>query len=344
MANSFAEIDAFWERPFEVCPDDEPRQQLELVRYATLAPNAHNTQAWQFGLGPGVIRLFPDYTRSMPHGDPGDRELWISLGCALEQLLISARHVGYAPDVDYFPSQEPEETIVVRLARGEPETDDTYFSAIPRRHSNRNPYDGKPIPAADLAALAQAGAQDGVQIRVVTEPSEIERIITVVKQGFTWQRSNKAFQDELYSWIRFSPSSIAGKRDGLTSRALGRPQIPDAMGRFLVKVLAITGLEEKEIVGKIRGSSAVLVLATEANDRLAWVRAGQSLARVTLRAVALGISCAHLNNNWQWEATNVPLRRAIALGDAHPQVAIRLGYAAPLPHAPRRAVEEVLRR
>lgn len=343
MANAFAEIDAFWETPFEVCPEDEPRQQREFVRYATLAPNAHNTQAWQFALSPGVISLFPDYTRGMPHGDPGNRELWISLGCALEHLLIAARHVGYTPDVDYFPPTAPEESIVVRFRSGKPEADDTYFNAIPRRHSNRNSYDGRPIPTADLAALSQVIAQSGVQAHVLTDPCEVERIIAVVKQGFAWQRSSKAFQDELYSWIRFSPSSIAGKRDGLSSRALGRPQIPDAIGRFLVKVLAITGLEEKEIVGKIRGSSAVLVLTTNDNDRLAWVRAGQSLARIKLQATALGISCAHLNNNLQWEATKAPMRRAIALGNAHPQVAIRLGYAAPLPHAPRRAVEDVLR-
>ena len=343
MANAFAAIDAFWETPFVVCPEDEPRQQRELVRYATLAPNAHNTQAWQFALGPGMIRIFPDYSRSMPHGDPGNRELWISLGCALEQLLIAARHVGYAPTVNYFPADESEECLRVRFLPGEPDADDALFAAIPRRQSNRNAYDGKAIPAVDLAALAQAIAHPGVHAHLFTERGEVERVVAVVKGGFAWQRGNKAFQRELYSWIRFSPGSITGKRDGLSSRALGRPLIPDPLGRFIVKLLAITGLEEKEIVGKIRSSSALLVLATDDNDRLAWVEAGQSLARVKLQATARGICCAHLNNNWQWDATKAPLQRALALGTTHPQVAIRLGYAAPLPHAPRRAVEDVVR-
>lgn len=186
-------------------------------------------------------------------------------------------------------------------------------------------------------------ARDGVQAHIFTDPSEIERIITVVLQGSARQRSNKAVQDELYSWTPFSPGLLAGTRDGLSSRALGRPQIPIAMSRFLVKALALTGLREREIVGKIRGSSAVLVVATDGNDRLEWGRAGQRLARVRLQAVALGISCAHLNNNWQWQATKAPMQRAIAVGDAHPQVAFRLGYAAALPHAPRPPVEEVLR-
>jgi hypothetical protein len=129
----------------------------------------------------------------------------------------------------------------------------------------------------------------------------------------------------------------------LTSRALGRPQIPDPMGRFIVKMLAISGMEEKEIVGKVRSSSALLVLVTDENDRATWVKVGQSLARLKLQATDRGIRCAHLNNNWQWEVIKAPAQHALGLGDAHPQVAIRLGYAAPLPHAPRRTVEEVLR-
>ena len=344
MANPYAAIDAYWETPLAVCPDDESRQLRELVRYATLAPNAHNTQAWQFALGPGSVRIFPDYTRSMPIGDPGNRELWTSIGCALETFLVAARRVGYQPTVEYFPSDEPEECVRVRFARGEQDDGDALFAAIPQRHSNRNSYDGKPIPAADLTAIEQVGEHPGVQGRVVTERGDFERVIDVIKGGFAWQQSSQAFQQELYSWIRFSPGSITSKRDGLTSRAMGRPQIPDPMGRFIVKMLAITGLEQKEIINKIRSSSALVVLTTDENGRDTWVKAGQALARIKLLATDRGIRCAHLNNNWQWEAMKAPAQQSLGLGSAHPQVVIRLGYAAPLPHAPRRPVEDVLRK
>lgn len=35
----------------------------ELVRYATLAANSHNTQAWRFRFGPGGIDIEPDFSR-----------------------------------------------------------------------------------------------------------------------------------------------------------------------------------------------------------------------------------------------------------------------------------------
>src|SRR5215210_9250011 len=55
-------------------------QMRELVRYATLAANGHNTQPWKFALQENVIEIHPDYARHLSAVDPHERELWISLG------------------------------------------------------------------------------------------------------------------------------------------------------------------------------------------------------------------------------------------------------------------------
>src|SRR5574341_2278826 len=87
-------------RPFEK-DSTLSAQMRELVRYATLAASGHNTQPWKFAVKANVIEIHPDYARRLPVVDPNDRELWISLGCALENLLIAARAAGYAPEVIY---------------------------------------------------------------------------------------------------------------------------------------------------------------------------------------------------------------------------------------------------
>ena len=43
----------------------------------------------------------PDPTRRVPVVDPDDRELWISLGGALENLLVAAEHYGYQTETTY---------------------------------------------------------------------------------------------------------------------------------------------------------------------------------------------------------------------------------------------------
>lgn len=342
--DKFSEIDAFWERPFDVCPDDEPRQMRELVRYATLAANTHNAQPWTFAIAEGEIRIFPDYTRRCPAADPDDRELWLSLGCALEHLCVAALRVGYAPTADYLPSDEPEECLRVRFARTEPDGGSPMFVAIAKRHMNRRPYDGRPIPAPDLAALEQAVSEEGVRVRILTDEVDVGRVVELVTAGLAWRRQNKAFLEELRSWIRFSAALTVEKRDGLTTRASGKPFMPDAVGRFLVRARVALGLEDKEVAAGIRSSSALLFLFTDGNDRVTWVRAGRCLARVELTATDRGIRCAHLDNNWQWHVMKAATQQELNLGSAFPQVALRLGYAESLPHSPRRPLEAVLRR
>ena len=62
----------------------------ELVRYATLAPSSHNTQCWKFALGGKGITILPDLSRRTPAVDPDDHHLFVSLGCAAENLVQAA--------------------------------------------------------------------------------------------------------------------------------------------------------------------------------------------------------------------------------------------------------------
>ena len=69
---------------------DAAAVKRELVRYATLAPSSHNTQCWRFGIEPQAITVLPDLSRRCPAVDPDDHHLFVSLGCAAENLgLVS---------------------------------------------------------------------------------------------------------------------------------------------------------------------------------------------------------------------------------------------------------------
>lgn len=56
----------------------------EVVRYATLAPNSHNTQPWKFRIDRSELVLFPDYARRTPVVDPDNHHLFVTHGCAAE--------------------------------------------------------------------------------------------------------------------------------------------------------------------------------------------------------------------------------------------------------------------
>jgi hypothetical protein len=73
----------------------------ELVRYATLAPSSHNTQCWKFGLQERAITILPDLSRRCPAVDPDDHHLFVSLGCAAENLAHAALAHGLAAEPRY---------------------------------------------------------------------------------------------------------------------------------------------------------------------------------------------------------------------------------------------------
>ena len=75
----------------------------ELVRCATLAANGHNTQPWKFALSPNTISIRPDLSRRTPVVDPDDHHLWVSLGCAAENLVLAAAALGKHADVAFGP-------------------------------------------------------------------------------------------------------------------------------------------------------------------------------------------------------------------------------------------------
>ena len=68
-------------------------QFKEIIHYATLAPSGHNTQPWKFSIKDNSILIYPDYSRRLSVVDPDDHALFISLGCALENLVIAAETI-----------------------------------------------------------------------------------------------------------------------------------------------------------------------------------------------------------------------------------------------------------
>lgn len=73
----------------------------DLIRYATLAANGHNTQPWRFRVTREGIAVLPDFSRRTPVVDPDDHHLFVSLGCAAENLAIAAASRGRSGEVSF---------------------------------------------------------------------------------------------------------------------------------------------------------------------------------------------------------------------------------------------------
>ena len=80
--------------------------QKELVRYATLAPYSHNTQCWKFALESAAISILPDPSRRCPAVDPDDHLVYVSLGCATENLVQAAQAHGFKAEPSFDAARD----------------------------------------------------------------------------------------------------------------------------------------------------------------------------------------------------------------------------------------------
>ena len=132
-------------RPFDRAHTERRAVLRELVRYATLAPSSHNTQCWKFQLDHDRIGLRPDFARRCAAVDPDDHHLFVSLGCATENLVQAAAASGLHGDVRFDPSGGGSIDVALRPIRP---SASALFGAIPLRQSTRAAYDGTPVPPA----------------------------------------------------------------------------------------------------------------------------------------------------------------------------------------------------
>jgi hypothetical protein len=315
--------------------ENDPKR--ELIHSATLAANGHNTQPWKFAVQENAIEIHPDYSRELKVVDPDHRELWISLGCALENLLVAARANGFDPEVTYPASTE---VIRVDLTPDTPQTN-PLFDAIPLRQNTRSEYDGQAIVAADFDQIQALPLEPGVSSHFITSPGGIETVLDYVNQGNLNQYADTAFVDELIEWLRFNKRDALAAMDGLYSVCSGNPEVPGWLGRMFVagtKPAQQADIDAK----KLRSSPVAVVIASEADDKTTWVRTGQVYERLALKSTSLNVKSAFLNQPIEVASLRSQFQSALGLGASMPQLVLRLGYADAMPRSLRRPVDAVL--
>ena len=134
----------------------------DLVRYATLAPSGHNTQPWLFRLSEDRIDIRPDLSRRTPVVDPDDHHLFVSLGCAADNLTLGAGARGRPGELHFDAAHGG--SVMCALSQG-PSLNSILSDAIPLRQSTRTDYDGRAVSVAALQLLATAASVRGVRAR-----------------------------------------------------------------------------------------------------------------------------------------------------------------------------------
>lgn len=316
-----------------------PASKRDLIRYATLAANGHNTQPWLFRSDARGIDILPDVTRRTPVVDPDDHHLFASLGCAAENLALAAGARGQAGEIRF--DREGVGRVRVDLGTA-PGGDTALFEAIPLRQSTRSDYDGGALRTADLSQLAAAAAVPGVDLILISDRAQIERLRDLVIAGNTAQMADPAFVAELMHWLRFNPAAAMTTGDGLYGVASGSPALPDWLAPHVFDMVFTAPAENEKYARQIASSSGVAVFVAAQDNPEHWVQAGRACQRFSLQATALGLKTAYINQPVEVPDLRADLATLVGLPGRRPDIVMRFGRAAAMPMSARRPVETVM--
>ncbi|BCB91885.1 Acg family FMN-binding oxidoreductase [Phytohabitans suffuscus] len=313
-------------------PDGALRACLE---DAVAAPSVHNTQPWRFRVHGATVEILADRARRLDVLDPQGRELFLSLGAAVFNLRAAMLARGRVPVLRLLP--EPDEPdLVARVTVGPatrpPATATLLADAIPRRHTNRQPFSEIPVPADVLADLSAAADAEGARL-VVTDPEARDAVLDVVRIAEQRRRHDPAYWRELSEWTRGGPE----RRDGVPPEAFG-PW--DALETVPIRDFSVVRPARRRRPAPFERAPTIAVLYTAGDTPANWLRAGQALERVLLTATVRGLASTIMT-----QPVEVPHLRALlrdASGGYDAQAVLRFGYGPFSAASARRPLDEVL--
>ncbi|GAA1830930.1 Acg family FMN-binding oxidoreductase [Actinomadura chokoriensis] len=315
------------------------------VEDAVWAPSVHNTQPWRFGLHGARISLSADIDRRLDVADPDGREMLISCGAALYNLKTSLRTLGYTPHVRLLPDPDrPHLLADIDLEPGGQPDQQTLreHAQIRRRRTHRGGFRPDPVPAGVLSAMRHDAEREGARLVEAVDVHVKEALAALTEAAEHVQQRTPAHTAEIARW---APSPRTSRADGVQEGAYPQ-QVPQTKPHFPARDFARGhGWGAQSTHGQDEGKALAgltLLLVSAGDEPADWLRTGQALQRLLLRATERDLAAA-----FHTQALEVPELRAFIrtrfCNGAHPQMLLRLGAPAGEELGTvRRPVEEVI--
>jgi nitroreductase len=309
----------------------------EVLALAARAPSIYNTQPWRWRVDSTSVHLYSDPGMQLPNTDPDGRDLILSCGVALSHCVIAFAAMGWRARVHRLPDPaDPSHLAAIEVnPHTADHTDITLAAAIPRRRTDRRHYSSWPVGAADIALMGARAARLGVMLRQVDAVDELNAIVA---QAVRDHANNRDYLTELTMW-----SGRYGSRAGVPAR---NTPVPDRTAAIPGRAFAAPVLAQPPGASAADDHAVIVALGTEADDRLARLRAGEATSVVLLTATAMGLASCPVTEPLEIAETRDAVRSDVFGTDGYPQMLLRVGWAPinadPLPPTPCRKLVRVV--
>ena len=311
---------------------------VEAATAAGYAPSIHNTQPWRWRLTGETLELRLASTRILQVTDADGRLATVSCGVALHHARVALSAHGWHATVTRMPDDTDRELLArLHLDRRAPVDPAAalHLRTVPLRHTDRRPVPGTPVDPAGLAAITAAVEAQDTHLHNL-RPDQVLELAAAAEYAQNSEAADPAWQAELAYWS--GPARPAGT--GIPDTA-----IPDHATQTTVPSRDFGHHGDLPVSAGHDESAVFVLLYGDADEPLAWLRAGEALSAGWLTATEHGISVVPHSAPIEVIATRQAMRAMLA-SIGYPYLVLRLGGIDPaetgLSHTSRLPTDQII--
>lgn len=282
-------------------------QLLPLIKAARLAPSGGNNQPWKWHYQNGLLHLFLDESEALAYLDPHFVSSYISMGSAVENLLLAAAEQKLKVKYLLTPQFAPKHLAVFSFSNGNDATEQELRLAkeIPARHTNRKSPPKQEIDETDLNALKQLVEEtNGAKLTFISDAEKKKALAQIaVQTDLLRMFIPDAHEDFITREMRWTPEQANETKNGIGIHTLDLSNNDQIGIRLLRDRRMVDFLQEinggnafnRLLMQQFMTSSAI-GLITMPNDKVEmWINCGIASEKMWLEASAMDLKIHPVN-------------------------------------------------
>lgn len=265
-----------------------------LLRYAIFAPSTHNCQPWLFKIEESSCKIYYDPKKEIKEADPVERDLYISFGCLIENLVIAARYFNVFEKVSYQKRDSNNligEVFFKNLNRKQASSDldesiHRLISIIPKRVNSRGIFEKKEVPRNLIDKYQNLNNSNRLELKFISEKNKIDALARLTERGLHIAYNNPTFRKEMSGWIN---SSFSKRPEGIPGYSLRMPSFISLIFSRLVRYLNIGKKVGKLNYMSISSAPLITIISSDVDDPLTWLETGRLAEKMMLEARSDGL-------------------------------------------------------
>ncbi|MEK7612098.1 MAG: hypothetical protein AAB407_02030 [Patescibacteria group bacterium] len=265
-----------------------------LLRYAVFAPSTHNSQPWLFEIRGNSCKIYNDPNIQLKEADPINRDLYISFGCLIENLIITAKYFGVLLEIKYSNEKTQEDLIAeiffqnlntVQVTNIDPSLEPLLI-AITKRVNARGIFEPTLISEEIKNKISSLSDFSNIAIHLVQNKEQIQHIAELTAEGLKQAYANPSFRKEMSEWMH---NSLSKKRRGIPGYSLRMPTIISFFFPAFIRRFNLSKKVAQLNIKSIGSAPIIAVITSNQNSKQAWLDIGRLFERITLNLNILGI-------------------------------------------------------